>query len=155
MTPYIMETMKQINDDPDMLKTYINNDYIRQIMLYSFVPGMKMKLPAGDMNFQPSQAPDYGLAHANFYYEQKRWYIFLDNYTDPKVQQRVYDNFVMLLEGLHKEEAMMMIHIKDQTLTDMFPNITVERLEDCGYITEEVMFAFMEQDKIRTKDRKE
>lgn len=148
-TPFIMEIMNDINADPNLLKHYINNEYVRQVMLYAFVPGMKMKLPEGEVNYKPSQALDYDLAYANFYYEQKRWYIFLDNYSDPKVQKNVYDNFTQLLEGLHEEEARLMLHIKDQNLTEMFPNITVEKLEDAGYITEEVMYAYIEQNNLR------
>ena len=50
---------------------------------------------------------------------------------NPIVRARI---FVKLLEGLHKSEANVLIAIKEQNLTGMFPNITYDVLVDAGYL---------------------
>jgi hypothetical protein len=41
--------------------------------------------------------------------------------------------FIQLLENVHPSEAKLVIAIKDQTITELYPNITLDKIVDSGF----------------------
>lgn len=136
MVKYITEVLKAINSDISLLQTtYKKNDTLQGSPLHvvfwcAFTSEGKFILPEGVPPYKESTEP-LGMTPAQFISETKRFKNFCR--TDLSSMKRE-SLFVQLLEAIHPEEANIMIAIKDQKLTDLYPNITRQAVADAGYI---------------------
>lgn len=136
MAKYITEVLKEINDDPSLLQTtYKKNDTLQGSPLHvvfwcAFTSEGKFLLPEGLAPFKPSPEP-MGMTPAQFISETKRFRNFCRTDLTPFKRESM---FIQLLEGIHPEEAKIAIAIKDQKLTDLYPNITRQVVADAGYV---------------------
>ena len=131
MAKYIVELMDDINNDPSILKTKLaGNAAMKVIFENAFIPEMKWMLPEGDAPYNPTPEP-LGMTPTNLYTELRRFYIFR---REDLADVRRESIFITLLEGVHESEAKLLVAIKDQKLTDLYPNITAEVVADAGFI---------------------
>lgn len=135
MTKYITELLTELNDNPSLLNDgkYVSNYALRTLFQYAYQPSLKMVLPEGDPPFKPDQAP-LGMSPANFYQQVKKLYIFTRTDLTPVRREAL---FIQLLESLHPSEAKVVLAVKDQELTRVYPNLTGKAVWDAGYLTEE------------------
>ena len=129
-TRYLTEILTEINEDPKAIEKYKGNAALRLIFEHSFLPEKKFALPEGEPPFKKDAAP-IGMAPANLYQEVRKLYIFCR--TDLQ-QIRKETLFVQLLENVHPSEATLILAIKDQKLTKLYPKITHKLVAEAGFI---------------------
>lgn len=131
---HINEVLKEINDDPSLLhstyKKQGDGSPLEKIFQYAFLPEQKFILPDGEPPFKKEAAP-IGMTPANFIQEIRKFYIFCRKDLSSAKRETL---FIQLLEGIHPEEAKILIAIKDQNLSKLYPNITRKVLADAGYL---------------------
>jgi len=130
MKKYLTEMLKEINDDPKKIEEFKNEFLLKVIFAHNFLPDYKMKLPEGEPPFKPADQP-LGMTDTNLFVEAKRFYVFMRE--DVKAIKRE-SLFVGMLEGIHPEEAKIVIAVKDQKLQKLYPKITWKLVSDAGII---------------------
>lgn len=130
MKKYLTEMLKEINDDPKKIEEFKGEFLLKVIFAHNFLPNYKMLLPEGEPPFKPAEQP-LGMTDTNLFVEAKRFYVFLRE--DVKAIKRE-TLFVGLLEGIHPEEAKIVIAVKDQKLQKLYPKITWKLVSDAGII---------------------
>lgn len=131
---FITEVLKELNDDPSLFQTTYrkvgNGGPLAVMFKHAFTAEGKFLLPEGNPPFKPNPNP-IGMTQAIFQQEIQRWYVFCR--TDLKPAKREV-MFVQLCESIHPSEAAILIAIKDQQLTKLYPNITRKVVADAGFI---------------------
>jgi hypothetical protein len=130
MTPFITEILHEVNYDTTKLEKYKDNFALKTVFQYAFQPELKFRLPSGVPPYKKEAAPQ-GMTISNFYQQVRKFYIFTRTDLKPQRQEEL---FIQLLEGLHEKECVLCVAIKDQNLTDLYPNLTREILEKYGFI---------------------
>lgn len=133
----LYEVLETINKDVTLLGGYFKsnnpNTPLAQVFRAAFLSQMKWALPEGEPPYKPSQYTEgatpidlqIAIRRGRFDYFSPKMKI------EPKNRERI---FIQLLEGVHANEAKVLIAIKDQCLTEMFPNITYDVLAEYGYL---------------------
>lgn len=134
MRKYVTQVFEEINSDPKLIEQYakdpVYNNLLKIMLEYAFIAEKKWDLPEGTPPFKPAAEP-LGMTPTNLYGELRRLYVF--NRTDLKPIKRE-GLFISLLEGIHPSEAELVIAIKDQALTKLYPKITRKLVVDAGLI---------------------
>jgi hypothetical protein len=130
MKQYLTEILKEINDDPKTIEKHKNEFLLKVIFAHNFLSTHKFKLPEGEPPFKPADQP-MGMCDTNLFVEAKRFYVFMRE--DVKAIKRE-SLFIGLLEGIHPDEAKIVIAIKDQKLQKLYPKITHKLVSDAGII---------------------
>lgn len=100
-----------------------NSTALRQILIWNFDETVKSMLPEGDVPYTPNDAPA-GTDHTRLEHEYKGLYRFVKGGADSLPSLKRESMFVQLLEGLHAEEAELLVLVKDHKLTDKYKRIT-------------------------------
>lgn len=100
-----------------------NSTALRQILIWNFDESVKSMLPEGDVPYTPNDAPA-GTDHTRLEHEYKGLYRFVKGGADSLPNLKRESLFVQLLEGLHAEEAELLVLVKDHKLTDKYKRIT-------------------------------
>ena len=119
-TKLVTEMLSEINSDPTTIVKYKDNGALRLIFEHAFDPNKKFFLPEGDPPFKEDAAP-IGMSPANLHMEARKLYVFCREDLN-KVRRESL--FIQLLENVHPSEAKLILAIKDQKLTKMYPKIT-------------------------------
>ena len=130
-TKYITEILKEINDDPKKIEQYKENAALRILFEYTYDPAKKFILPDGDPPFKPDAAP-IGMNPANIYQELKKFYVFCRKDLTPVRRETL---FIQLLENVHPTEAALLLAVKDQNLSKLYPKITHKLVHGAGIIS--------------------
>lgn len=131
MKKYLTEMLKDINENPKTIDTYKDEFLLKVIFAHNFLPNYKFILPEGEPPFKPAAEP-MGMTETNLYVECKRFHnVFCNDKLTPLKRESL---FIGLLEGIHPEEAKILIAIKDQKLTKLYPKITWKLVSDAGII---------------------
>jgi len=131
MRKYVTQMLDDINNDPKCIEQYKGDGALRLIFEYAFDPEKKMILPEDEPPFKPAAEP-LGMTPTNLFSELRRLYVFCRKDLTPLKRESL---FISLLEGVHPTEAKMLIAVKDQKLTKMYPKITHKLLFDTGFLT--------------------
>lgn len=123
------DILRDINKDINNIKKYSGNSYLRNIFESAFIPAKKLILPEGVPPYKSSSAPSVQLQGA-FWQEAKKLYVYLRADLKPIRRESM---FINALESMSKEEAEILLAVKDQELSKLFPNITYEKLKEVGY----------------------
>jgi hypothetical protein len=128
---YLTELLKEINEDPKKISENKDNFLLKVICAHSFLPAYKFALPEGEPPFKPTSEP-LGMTPTNLYTECKKFHgIFCNEKLKPLKREAL---FIGLLEGIHPSEAAVLIAVKDQKLTKLYPKITWKLVSDAGII---------------------
>jgi hypothetical protein len=130
MRKYVTQMLDEINSDPSKIEVYKNDAALKLIFDYAFDPSKKFILPEGEPPFKPSAEP-MGMTPTNLFSELRRLYVFCRADLKPIKREGL---FISFLEGVHPEEAKMLIAVKDQALHKLYPKITRKMLEKAGVI---------------------
>jgi len=130
MAKYITDILTEINTDPKKIEQYKTNVALRFIFEHAFLEDKKFVLPEGEPPYKKDAAP-IGMTPANLYMEVKKLYVFCRQDLTPLRRETL---FINLLENVHPTEATLLIHVKDQNLTKLYPKITHKLVSDAGFI---------------------
>ena len=130
MKKYLVEMLTEINNDPKTIEKYKTEFLLKALFAHAFLDSHKWLLPEGEPPFKPAAEP-MGMTETNLYTEAKRLYVFMRADLKPLKRESL---FVNLLEGIHPEEAKVLIAVKDQKLHKLYPKITHKLVADAGFI---------------------
>jgi len=124
----ISEILKKVNNAKDKPKKIaVLREHatapLKQVLKGAFDPQIEWELPAGDPPFMANEAP-IGTEHGLLRNEAKRLWHFVkgaDNATN-KVQKEKM--FIQMLEGLHTDEAQVLLGMKNKSLNKMYKGLT-------------------------------
>ena len=96
---------------------------MRQVLKGAFDPKIVWELPEGTPPYKVNEAPA-GTEHTVLYTESKRLWHFVKG-ADPKLTKaRKEMMFIQMLEGLHADEAKVMLNVKDKNLNTTYKGLT-------------------------------
>ena len=114
--------IKTKKDKVNFLKQH-NTDALRQIIKASFDPKIKWALPFGEVPFIPNEAPE-GTEHNVLSYEARKLYHYIEGGNPQLSQNKREMMFVQLLEGLHPDEAEIVVAAKDKVLHQKYKGLS-------------------------------
>ena len=100
----------------EVLQEY-DTDALRAILIWNY-EAVSM-LPEGAVPYKPNESPK-GTAHQQLSQEYKRLYHFVKGGNDALKPLRRESMFIQLLEGLHEDEAALLVKVKDSRLEDLY-----------------------------------
>lgn len=134
MAKYITEVLKEINEDPNLINTTYkmqgDGGPLRKLFFHAFVPQYKFLLPSGEPPFKPAAEP-IGLTPSHMMNEIRKFYILCDPNVRPYKREEI---FIEMLENMHPDEAKVLLAVKEQNLTALYPNITYKSVANAGFI---------------------
>ena len=90
-------------------------DALRMICKASFDPNIVWELPKGDVPYRQNDAPE-GTEHTQLHQEVRKLYHFIKGGNPTLSGNKREMMFVQMLEGLHADEAELLIAAKDKRL---------------------------------------
>ena len=102
----------------EALKEY-RNDALVSILIWNFDETVVSLIPEGDVPFTPNDSP-LGTDHTSLRREAKNLYHFVKGGNDPLNGIRRETMFIQMLEGLHPDEARIIILAKDKKLSEEY-----------------------------------
>ena len=120
--------IKSKKDKVNFLKQH-NTDALRQIIKSSFDPKIKWALPYGEVPFIPNDAPE-GTEHNVLSYEARKLYHYIEGGNPTLSQNKREMMFVQLLEGLHPDEAEIVVAAKDKVLHQKYKGLSANVVKE-------------------------
>ena len=116
----------------ELLQEY-NQDALRAILIINFDETLEFLLPPGDVPFTANDAPA-GTEHTRLTHEYRGLYRFFKGGDSSIKGMKREQMFVQLLEGLHKDEAELLVsacnkdiqskyRVTKQVVSEAFPSI--------------------------------
>ena len=100
-----------------------NSSALRQLLIINFDESIISVMPEGDVPYTPNDAP-IGTDHSRLEQEYRGLYRFFKG-GDPRLTGLKRETmFVQLLEGLHQDEAELVVLAKDGGLNKKYKRIT-------------------------------
>lgn len=131
MRLYIPEILQKVADtkaEADrvaILQANQDNGLLKEVLLLNFGPA-EFDLPKGDAPYKKNPQP-VGLTDSNLYAESRRMYLLIKGHPrrPPNLKRLQVENiFIQILEGIHVDEAEMMISLKDKALAKKYKGLT-------------------------------
>ena len=104
------------------------NDALVSILIWNFDETVVSMIPEGDVPFKPNESP-LGTDHTSLRREAKNLYHFVKGGNDSLNGIRRETMFIQMLEGLHPDEANIIILAKDKRLSDQYA-ITYDQVKE-------------------------
>ena len=129
MRKHIPEILDEVNKASSkaerirLLQQY-NLRPLRNILALAFDKNIVLELPDGAPPFKRDEREPVGMSSASLYTESRR--LARCAIGDPLTKQRKEMVFVQILEGIHWQEADLVIAAKDKQLEKLYKNITRE-----------------------------
>ena len=101
-----------------ILKEY-ETDALKALFVWNFDESVISLLPIGDVPYKPNDNP-LGTDHSSLRREWKNFYVFVKGGNDSLSTIRRETIFIQMLEGLHPDEASIIILVKDKNLSDKY-----------------------------------
>ena len=114
--------IKSKKEKVTFLKQY-QTDALRMICKSSFDPNIVWELPEGDVPYKQNDAPE-GTEHTILAHEARKLYNFIRGGNSIINQNKREMMFVQMLEGLHKDEAELLIAAKDKILHQKYKGLS-------------------------------
>ena len=106
-----------------------NSDALRTILIINFDESVVSMLPEGSVPYKPNEAPK-GTEHTLLEKEHRLLFNFFKGGNDSLSQTRREMVFIQMLEGLHADEAEVIVLVKDKKLTDKYKRITFNVIQE-------------------------
>jgi hypothetical protein len=113
-------------DRASILRKFPDNQLLKDVLELNFHPTVEFDLPAGAPPYKVNPQP-IGLTDSNLYAEWRRAYLLIKGHPKRPVgikRLQVENIFIQILEGVHKDEAEMMIALKDKALAKKYKGLT-------------------------------
>ena len=114
--------IKTKKEKVSFLRQY-QTDSLRMICKASFDPKIVWELPDGDVPYRENDAPE-GTEHTQLHQEVRKLYHFIKGGNPTLKQNKREMMFVQMLEGLHKDEAVLLIAAKDKKLHRQYKGLS-------------------------------
>ncbi len=115
------------NKKVELLREH-RNEALLSLLIWNFDESVVSAIPDGSVPYKPNEAPK-GTEHTSLRSEQKSFYNFVVGGNDKLSKTRRETIFIQILEGLHPEEAYLLILVKDKQLTSRY-NINRSQVEE-------------------------
>ena len=102
----------------ELLKLH-RNEALVSLLIWNFDDTIFSMLPEGTVPYKPNEAPK-GTEHTSLRSEQRTFYNFVRGGNDKLSKTRRELIFIQILEGLHPEEADLLILVKDKALINRY-----------------------------------
>ena len=127
-TPLVSEVLILVHKaktKPQKVKILKDHDHdaLRSICKMSFDPKITSALPEGNPPFIENEAPE-GTEHTKLFTEYKKLYRFCKGGDDKLQTMKREQLFVQMLEGLHKDEAHVLLTAKDKRLHQVYKGLS-------------------------------
>ena len=122
--PFVHEIFEQVSKQRsaakkvEALKEY-RSDAIVSLLIWNFDDTVISMLPDGEVPYNKSEAP-LGTDHTSLRKEWRNLYHFVKGGNDSLSKTRRESMFIQMLEGLHPEEADIIVLVKDKSLGSKF-----------------------------------
>ena len=126
--PLLHEILTKVNNAKDkpkkiaVLQQY-DNAPLRQVLKGAFDPNIEWDLPAGDPPYIANEAP-IGTEHGLLRNEAKRLWHFVKGADNDLTKTQKETMFIQILEGLHGDEAKVLLGMKSKSLNKMYKGLT-------------------------------
>jgi len=126
--PLLHEILTKVNnakDKPKKIEVLKQNDSLplRQVLKGAFDPKIEWDLPPGNPPYQVNDAPA-GTEHTTLYTEAKKLWHFVKGADTALSKTKKEMMFIQMLEGLHKDDAELMIAVKEKELNKRYKGLT-------------------------------
>lgn len=122
----ILKSIDELKVKDDVINGLRSNDHpvIRQLFYYVYSPDIKFLLPEGAPPYKPCDFLDQ---EGRLYVEARKMYLFIEggNPNLSRVKREVL--FIQLIESISKDDAELLIHVKDKKLPFKYINEKVIR----------------------------
>ena len=130
-TKLFFEILTEVNGDTSLLKTkYAQSGALKLLFGHAFDPQKKFLLPDTDPPYKEDVHP-IGMAPTTLLHESKRLYVFTRSDLTKLKRESL---FIDLLESVDKNDAKILLAVKNQQLTKLFPKITKKVVTDAGFL---------------------
>lgn len=121
-----------------------NTDALRMVIKASFDPKIEWALPEGEVPYTPAEAPE-GTEHNVLAHEARKLYHFIKGGNPQLTQPKRETMFVQMLEGLHENEAKLLVAAKDKKLHQVYKGLSANVVKAAfnwtdDYMVEEVEY---------------
>lgn len=131
MAKSLTEILADINADYKNAEKYIKQKpALAVIFQHAYMKDKKFLLPEGEPPYKPSVEP-VGMTPVNLIQELRRFYVFC-RADLPQLKRETM--FVGLLEGISADEVKLMMAVKDQKLSKLYPKLTKKWAESVNLI---------------------
>ena len=130
----LSEILTKVNNAKDkpkkmaVLQQY-DSPSLRMILKGAFDPNIKWALPNGTPPYIANEAPK-GTEHSLLKNESKRLWHFVDGADADTTKTQKETMFIQMLEGLHQEEAELLIGVKDKSLNKKYKGLTAALVKE-------------------------
>ena len=126
--PLLHEILTKVNnakDKPKKIEVLKSNDSVplRQVLKGAVDPKIEWELPEGTPPYQVNDAPA-GTEHTTLYTEAKKLWHFVKGADEQLSKTKKEMMFIQMLEGLHKDDAELMIAVKEKSLNKRYKGLT-------------------------------
>jgi len=131
--PLAHEIFTKVNnakDKPLKIEVLRNNDSqgLRQLLKAAFDPKITWDLPEGTPPYIANEAPA-GTDHTSLLDEVRKLYLFIKGGSNiAKVKKETL--FIQMLEALHKDDAQVLLDIKDKKLNLVYKGLTENAVKE-------------------------
>ncbi len=115
-----------------------NTDALRIVIKSSYDPNVVWLLPEGDVPYIPNDAPE-GTEHTDLAWEARKLYNYVKGGNNALSQNKREAMFVQLLEGLHPNEAELLVAAKDKSLHKMYKGLSTNVVKEAFNWNDEFM----------------
>ena len=129
--------LKTKKDKVEYLQKY-NTDALRMVIKASFDPKIEWALPEGDVPYRANEAPE-GTEHTLLSQEARTLFNFIKGGNGQLTQNKRETMFVQMLEGLHADEAKLIVAAKDKKLHQVYKGLSANVVKEAFNWTDEYM----------------
>ena len=115
-----------------------NTDALRIVIKSSYDPNVVWLLPEGNVPYVPNDAPE-GTEHTDLAWEARKLYNYVRGGNNALSQNKREAMFVQLLEGLHPDEAELLVAAKDKSLHKMYKGLSTNVVKEAFNWNDEFM----------------
>ena len=115
-----------------------NTESLRMVIKSSFDPKIEWLLPDGPVPYVPNDAPE-GTEHTDLAWEARKLYNFVKGGNGALSQNKREAMFVQLLEGLHPNEAEILVAAKDKSLHKMYKGLSANVVKEAFFWNDDYM----------------
>ena len=137
----ISEILTKVNNAKDKTKkiqVLKDNDSsaLRMVLKGAFDPNIKWALPEGTPPYKENDAPA-GTEHTTLHQEARRLWHFVEGADQKLSKSKKEMMFIQMLEGLHKDDAKLLISVKEKELNKVYKGLTDSVVKDAFRWNEE------------------
>ena len=142
-TPLFSEILEKVaklktkKDKIEYLQKY-NTDCLRMVIKSSFDPKIEWAFPEGDVPYTANEAPE-GTEHTVLSQEARTLFNFIKGGNGQLTQNKRETMFVQMLEGLHADEAKLIVAAKDKKLHQVYKGLSANVVKEAFNWTDEYM----------------